>query len=139
MLKIREIPPSILVSASLALLVFISLMHSIFTTGAYENLFVEIVYWVFAISGLALLLRLKIAYYCFLTSLGIILIAASFMVAIVLYSASSQDITTILLFVGIAAFSFLLFASLRSKSTKEWIGSRSNKSLKSGTPQSGAP
>ena len=139
MIKIKKIPPSILVSSLLALLVFISLMHSVFTTGTFENPFVEIVYWVFAISGLALLLRLKIAYYCFLISLGIILLAASFMVAIVLYSASSQDMTTILLFVGMAAFSFLLFASLRSKSTKEWIGSRSNKSLKTGTPQSGAP
>ena len=139
MLKIREIPPSILVSALLALIVFISLVHAVFTADAYENPFVEIVHWVFAISGITLLLRLKIAYYCFLTSLGIILVAASFMVAIVLYSASSQDIITILLFVGMAVFSFLLFASLRSKSTKEWISSRSNKSLKSGTPQSGAP
>ena len=132
MLKIKEIPASILVSALLAFIVFISLVNSLLTNSEYEYPFVEIVHWLFAISGMALLLRLKVAYYCFLVSLGIILLAASFMVVIVLYSVASQDINTILLFIGIALLSFVLFYSLRRRGTKEWINMRSNKSLKSG-------
>lgn len=120
MKKIKNIPFSILASSLIALwILFVQISSAL--AGEYQYSATEIIQWLFAISGVGLLLKSRVAYYCFLLSLGLVLVSAVFMVILIISNAAAIPSNIRLYFIGAALLAFILLVALRRHSTKEWL------------------